>query len=106
MGNIYLWISLAAWIGLLIFFNINLGFFKGMVSFLWHLIFFSAMILVILITLPQLDKTPVIKKIFKKNFPTRESINHGLTKLGITSDKIKSGIDKNINRESKKLKKN
>jgi len=98
-GNLYLVISMLAWSGLLIFLSANLAFVKlisGGLSVLVNLAFFALMLAAMALTMPQLDKVPVLKKIQSKRFPDRDSINTGLIKFGVKYDGL-------VKKEIKKL---
>ncbi len=84
-GKIYIVVSTLAWSGFAIVLNSGLRFFKlisGLIGLIFNLAFFALMLAAIALTMPQLDKTPVLEKAQKRQLPDIQSAKAGLLKLG------------------------
>jgi hypothetical protein len=84
-GKIYLVVSTLAWAGFVIVLNSGLKFFKlisGLIGLIFNLAFFALMVAAIALTMPQRDKTSVLEKAQKRQFPDVKSAKAGLLKLG------------------------
>lgn len=108
MRNVYLWVSFVLWSGGAVFLSTSLNFMRGFISVTVHLLFFGLALAIISYTMPQADEIPVIRKIQRGRYPTRDDIYHGLLRFGIRIEKIAQkeidGLDGDIKRALKKLK--
>lgn len=107
--SVYLVVSILAWTGFFFGLSANLAFVRlisGALGLLFDLVFFALMLAVLALTMPQLDKVSVLKKVQKKQFPDGNSVSLGLKKFGIGSggpvkkeiEKLDPAIDKVVDK--------
>jgi hypothetical protein len=99
-GGYYLVISMVLWTGFMMFINLSvkiIKFISGALGHLVHLAILALMLLSITLTMPQADRIPVIEKIKNGKYPTKETIQSGLHKLGLAKKNIPAKRLRQIN---------
>ena len=107
MGAHYLWISALLWCGFMIFLSAGImpTVFAGrLFGKLVTIAFFAALVFTLVSTLPQDDNIPVLSKLDRGIYPTRDSLYYGLLRVGVlcdvllkkTSDDFDSGVKRTI----------
>jgi len=110
-GTWYLWISLLLWTVFMLFINTSARLIRlvsGAAGAAVNLAAFAVMCLAIAATMPQYDRTTVLKKIQKGKYPDRDTINSGMLRFGVNLNReiganIK-GLDRELGKAVKKLK--
>ncbi len=90
-GGYYLAISIVLWSGFMMFINLSVKIVKFISGILGHVLnaaIFVVMVLAISITMPQANRITVFEKIKAGDYPTKESLQFGLSKLGLTKKNI------------------
>jgi len=112
MGFHYLGISILLWCGFSFFIGVNIYFtalLNGIFGKLVSLAFFTALCLIITLTMPQRDDISVFTKLKNKDYPTRESLYYGLHRVGLEYDALlqigREDFDDEIEKPLKKAQK-
>ena len=99
-GIYYLAISIVLWTGFMMFINLSvkiIKFISGVLGHLVHLAILIVMLLSIALTLPQADRVTVLEKIKDGKYPTKETLQRGLSKLGLAKKNIPAKHLRKIN---------
>ncbi|MEA3307154.1 MAG: hypothetical protein U9Q34_05175 [Elusimicrobiota bacterium] len=99
-GGYYLAISIILWTGFMMFINLSvkiIKFISGALGHLVHLAILVLMFLSIALTLPQADRVTVLEKLRDGKYPTKETIQKGLHKLGMAKKNIPAKHLRKIN---------
>jgi cell division protein FtsW (lipid II flippase) len=112
-GGYYLAISIVLWTGFMLFINLSvkiIKFISGALGHLVHLALLCLMLVSIALTLPQADRVTVFEKVRDGKYPTKETIQKGLNKLGLAKKnipaihlrKINEGLEKVLDKIEEK----
>ncbi|MCG2726507.1 MAG: hypothetical protein L6420_09725 [Elusimicrobia bacterium] len=99
-GGYYLAISIVLWTGFMLFINLSVKIIKFISGALGHVVNLAILIVMFLsiaLTLPQKDRITVLEKIKDGKYPTKQTIQTSLHKLGLAKKNIPAKQLRKIN---------